>query len=353
MSGQEISQFFNHFGAWGVLGLLLAVGLLSLLCGVVFSLSKRTGIDALHRIVVPAENRVLRTFAGVVAVSFMFGTYVVMCAGAGTLLEQLSGSSALRLIGSALFCVGITLVAVRGMGGAVKVFGKIIPLLIVLSILVMVAALAVFGRHGIRFQASEVRNPVVNHWALAAVTFVSYNFLCSIGTLASLGTMTRSSRDICVGAVLGGVLLLVVSMGINTAMAALPACTAAELPMLYLAGELNPILELAYAVVIFLGMFGASMSVFVPVPQYLLRLERLKRHKVFVPAALSVLAFFLSQVGFSSLIGTMFPVYGFIGFLFIAGILIHTGKVFCRTSQDPAACAAEEKESGGEHGSDQ
>ncbi len=333
VSGQEIHQFFTHFGAWGTLGLLISILLLSTLCGLVFQIAKTTGFQELHRIVVPWENEKVRGLVGVIAVTFMFGIYVVMAAGAGTLLEQLFGYPALRLLGGAIFCAVVTLVAIRGMGGAVKVFGTIIPILVVLSLIVVGAGLFVFGQNGLHFEASATRNPVVNHWLFSAVTFVSYNFLCSIGTLAALGTMAGSKRGIRKGTILGGILLLLISMGIHTVMTALPSCAQAELPMLYLAGELSRVLELAYAVVILLGMFGASMSVFVPVPQYFSRFPICKRHPVLLPVVLSVAAFALSRVGFSSLIGTMFPMYGFVGFLFVAGVLCHAWKLRKKTSR--------------------
>lgn len=341
VSGQEISQFFNHFGLPGLLGQAGAVVLLSLLCGVIFTLSKRTGCSELHQIAVPVENPILRGLAAVVAVSYMYGIYVVMCAGAGTLLEQLTGSYVLRLVCSAVFCVAVTVVAIHGMGGAVQVFSKIMPVLVVLSFVVVAAGLLTFGREGIRFEPVATKNPVVNQWLLAAVTYVSYNFLSGIGTLAPLGTMVRSDRDIRQGILLGGGILLLVSFGIHLAMAALPISTETELPMLYLAGELSLVLEGAYAIVIFLGMFGASMSVFVPVPQYLLRFPRFQRHPVLVPVVLSVSAFFLSQAGFSDLIGTIYPLYGFIGFAYIAGILAH------------AWMTRQTRETGEDHGTNQ
>ena len=328
VSGQEIHQFFGHFGWWGLLGLTLAVVLLSLLCGVIFQLARDTGLDEVHRIAVPGNHPILSTGAGIIAILFMFGIYVVMCAGAGTLLEQITGSRGLHLLGSAMFCFAVTLIAIRGVRGAVRVSRRVIPVLLVLSLIVMAAALITFGRHGIEIRPSAEANPLVNHWALAFVTFVSYNFLCSMGTLSALGPMIRSRKDLWFGIILGGALLLLISMGINLATASLPDSISAELPMLYLAGALHPVLEVAYAVVIFLGMFTASMAVFVPVPQYLLRLPRLERYTVLVPVLLSAAAFSLSQLGFSNLIGTMFPVFGFVGFVFIGGMLLHCVMVW-------------------------
>ena len=350
VSGQEIHQFFGHFGWWGILGLILAVTGLAFLCGLIFQLARSTGFDEVHRIAVPGHHPILQTGAGIVAISFMFGIYVVMCAGAGTLLEQITGSRGLHLLGSAVFCLMVTLIAIRGVGGAVQVSRRIIPVLLVLSLIVMTAAIVTFGRHGIAIHPSNTANPLVNHWGLACVTFISYNFLCSMGTLSALGTMVRSRRDLWFGVALGGVLLLLISMGVNLATLSLPDSLSAELPMLYLAGALHPALEVIYAIVIFLGMFTASMAVFVPVPQYLLRLPRLQGHTVLVPVLLSTAAFSLSQLGFSNLIGTMFPVFGFVGFVFIGGMLIHCMQVW---KAGRPSHSEGEKKTGGNHGKNQ
>lgn len=341
VSGQEISQFFNHFGLAGLFGQVLSICLLALLCGVIFRFSQRTGMDQVHQVAVPVESAVLRGLAGVVSVTYMYSIYIVMCSGAGTMLEQLTGSQGLRIVGSGLFCAAVTLVAIRGLGGAVRIFSRIMPVLVTLSLLVVIYALVTYGREGLHFQPADTPNPLVNQWAVAALTFVSYNFLSGLGTLSSLGTMVRSKRDIYIGVFLGSGALLMVSLGIHCAMVSLPACMGAELPMLYLAGELNPVLEVLYAVVIFLGMFGASMSVFVPVPRYVLRFSPFGDRNVLVPVALSVLAFILSQAGFSDLIGTLYPMYGFVGFAYIAGILIHAWMIHRKNL------------TGGEHGTNQ
>ena len=341
VSGQEISQFFNHFGLAGLFGQVLAICLLALLCGVIFRFSQKTGMDQVHQVAVPVESTFLRGLACVVSVTYMYSIYIVMCSGAGTMLEQVTGSQGLRLGGSAVFCTAVTLVAIRGMGGAIRVFSRIMPVLVTLSLLVVTCALVTYGGEGLSFQPANTRNPLVNQWLVAALTFVSYNFLSGLGTLSSLGTMVRSKRDISMGVFLGGVALLVVSLGIHCAMTSLPVCMEAELPMLYLAGALNPAFQGLYAVVILLGMFGASMSVFVPVPQYLLRFSRFRRYPVLVPVILSTLAFVLSQVGFSNLIGTLYPIYGFVGFAYIAGILIHAWMIHRKNM------------TGGDHGTNQ
>jgi len=336
VSGQEIWQFFGHFGLWGFAGIVLAMGILSALCAVIFSVSRRTGLDQMDQLVVPWENKVLRGLVGAVAISFMFGVYVVMTAGAGTLLEQLTGSRLLHLLGSGAFCIAVSVIAARGIRGAVSVFSKLMPVLVVLSLVVMGTAILTFGRGGISFQTAAVSNPLVNHWALAAVTFVSYNFLCALGTLSWLGRMTSSYRSIVGGTLLGGTLLLVVAGGIITALSTAPESTTAELPMLYLAGKLHPCLEAVYAAVLLMAMFGASLSSFAPIPQYCRRIVPLEKHRKFVLWALSALAWGLSLLGFSKLIGTVFPVYGLIDFLFLIGLVLHFFLVFRRQPKEKA-----------------
>lgn len=328
VSGQEIWQYFGHYGKWGVAGLLLAICLLAALCGVNLALARRLKTFEIQRVAIPVENSLLRGLAGGVVILYLFSIYVVMCAGAGTLLEQFTGSGALRLVGSGLFCALITLVAIRGMGSAVKVFSWMMPVLLGLSLVVVVSGVTAFGGDGLNFSPAEIPNPLVNHWLLAAVVYVSYNFLSGMGTLTALGTMLRPGKGFIGGVALGGVFLLAVSGGITLAMAAYPDCTGAELPMLALAGALNPALEVIYALVILMGMFGASMSVFVPVSQCACCLWRFGEHPILVTCALSVAAWILGRLEFSTLVGTMYPAFGFIGLLFVLGMVVNTILTF-------------------------
>lgn len=66
----------------------------------------------------------LRAASGIVAAAFLFGVVVIMAAGSGALLEQMTGLP--TWIGNALFMLAVALVALLGVTGMVSAFSALI-----------------------------------------------------------------------------------------------------------------------------------------------------------------------------------------------------------------------------------
>ena len=70
-------------------------------------------------------------------------------------------------------------------------------------------------------------------------------------------------------------------------------------------------------------MFGASLSVFVPIPLYLQNRKNCSKHSTFYTSLLSLAAALLSLFGFSNLIAVIYPIYGYLAFAAIIGLIIN------------------------------
>ncbi|MFR2409652.1 MAG: hypothetical protein ACLS70_11640 [[Clostridium] symbiosum] len=139
---------------------------------------------------IPSDIPWLRGVTGAVQISFMFGIYTVMASGAGTLIESQTGSHLARILGSAVFCAIVTVISLGGVEAVVKTFGRVVPVLVTLTI---VTALIVIGKNGIariEVTADAASNPLLGNWGIAAANFTSYNFFCALGALAPLGWPT-------------------------------------------------------------------------------------------------------------------------------------------------------------------
>jgi uncharacterized membrane protein YkvI len=138
--------------------------------------------------------------------------------------------------------------------------------------------------------------------------------------------MVRNARSIVIGSALGCAVLFAISAAILSAVATMPETAQTELPMIALCANMHPILEYIYALLLFCAMFGASMSVFVPIPEFFCRFEKIKPHRLPFAFALSFIAWLGSNLGFSKLIGTVYPVFGYIGAAVLVLIIIHFFK---------------------------
>ena len=113
--------------------------------------------------------------------------------------------------------------------------------------------------------------------------------------------------------ILACVLLLAVALGVLAALAVSPESVGAQLPMLDLACRLGTA-GVVYAVLLFLGMFGTSVSSLVAVLTYAgQKSARLAGHRTALLLVLTAAAFAGSLFGFGDLIGIVYPGYGYLG----------------------------------------
>lgn len=176
VSGQELWQYFGCFGIQGILGLFTACLLLTGLGLILLLTAGMSGTGEMDRVVIPSDIPWLRGVTGAVQISFMFGIYTVMVSGAGTLIESQTGSHLARILGSAVFCAIVTVISLGGVEAVVKIFGRVVPVLVMLTI---VTALIVIGKNGIariEVTADAASNPLLGNWGIAAANFTSYNF---------------------------------------------------------------------------------------------------------------------------------------------------------------------------------
>ena len=178
VSGQELWQFFGCFGRRGIGGLVLAVSLSFFFGVLLLRLVQRTGLHQTDTLVVRRPIPLLRGAVGMLQLVILFGLFVIMAAGVGALLRQLFGLSS--AMGSALFCVAVTLLSFRGTSGMVRVFSAVVPMLVICSVTVSVLTLRQAGWH-FHIAAAPPDGAFAGNWAAAACIFVSYNLFSSIG----------------------------------------------------------------------------------------------------------------------------------------------------------------------------
>ncbi len=172
-------------------------------------------------------------------------------------------------------------------------------------------------------------NPMLGSWVTSAVNYAAYNFFATVGILAPMTQHLKSRSTAGWGTLLGCVLLLAVALGVLCALATSPESIAAPLPMLDLACRLGAA-GIVYAVLLFFGMFGTSVSSLVAVLTYTGQKSAwLSAHRTLVLLVLTAAAFAGSLFGFGDLIGTVYPVYGYLGMaamLLVAEHAIHARR---------------------------
>ncbi len=321
VSGQELWQFFSSFGKMGYIGLFLAVALQVLFGIILISLAKKTEIYEMDKIIIPWKIPQLRTVFAVLQEILLFGIFVIMAAGTGALFAEVFVIP--EWVGSLVLSVFMAVFAIKGIKAMVNVFSAFVPVLVAVTLGISIFALVQNGFPEITADVSA-ENPLLSGWLISAFTFVSYNIFGSIGILTPLGREVKKKSTVYIGVAFGGVMLIAIALGILLSMAIVQGSENSELPMLFVAEKISPVLGYVYAFLLFCGMLGTSVSSVVALDTFAeMKHESLKQKRVITVIIICVLGFVLSLAGFSDLIGFIYPVFGYLGFAALLLILVN------------------------------
>ncbi len=326
VSGQELWQFFGIYGKNGFMGMILAIMLFFIFGYIVLNLSQKTGIILMDEIVIPQKRgywESLRNFVGFIQVFFIIGIYIIMCAGAGALLNQLLGLHI--IVGSSIFCFLVCFVSLKGIRGVINVFSLFVPPLILGAVVIGISAL---NKNGFSIVVQESKDTLLQNPLISALLYVSYNFFGSIGILAPVAQKYKSKKILVAGTATGCLILTLISFCIIMAMNTDRESTFSQLPMLFIAEKANIFVGFAYAFFLLGAMFSTSLSSLVAVCEYVKEKYNFQRKKsAILTIFLSFLACLLSLVGFDKLIGTIYPLCGVFGVFALVAIVVHYIKV--------------------------
>ena len=318
VSGQEIWQFFGRFGGGALPGLALAMVLMGAIGVMLWELAKGLDMTEMDRLVVENDVPVLRVSLSVVQAVMLFGFTVIMCAGGVALCMQQWGLPAVPC--AVALAVAVAAVSLAGIPGLVNLFSGLVPVLCAVTVAAAVAAPLVGG--GIPPAAPA--ESAFGGWPVSAVVFFAYNTFGVIGILAPVGPMAADRKSIRRGVVIGCVILAVIALSVLVAMSAVPASIAAEMPMLAVIAHCFPWLAAPYAVVMLAAMFGAALGCQVALMTFLEeKFAAVRNHRAAWTAGLMTAALLGSLVGFSDLIGLVYPIFGWCGIGFLVLLAVH------------------------------
>ena len=320
LSGQELVQFFSSKGPIGFLALALATVCMFVAGAAILSLAVDSGEGRMDSIVVWFDCKPLRAAVAVFEVVFLFMIYALCVSAFGSLLAQLTGI--LPLFGAVAFCVLSTAVALFGVHGLLRFLSYVVPVMVPAT--VTIALVALMTSNGLSFPKIEMGGLITGVWWLDAVTYAVFSLFCALPVLVPLGQRIKNAKTARCGALIGALLIGGLAAVILLAIGTAPETAEAAMPMLALAQRLHVVAGAVYAVLLVCGIFSAGLSSQAAISEYLLqRFGAKKRVLLPVMIVVSVLACCCGLFGFRELIGVLYPVFGYIGFLPLGLLFVH------------------------------
>lgn len=321
-TGQEVMQYYVAFGFHGIATILLVFALLAYAGARLVATGHREhfkrGSDVFAYYCGPVIGRFFDWF-----ITFaIYMSFVVILAGAGAAMAQQFGlpAGAGVAITALLSCVTV----IGGFGRMLKVLGNLGPVIIAMVFAVAIVGLA-RGAGNLaeadRAIASMQLLRAADFWWLSAVSYVGISMIWLTTFLTRLGAEAEDGRRATRGIVLGtavffsGVLVMTLAM-----MGNISALQGSQVPMLVLAEQLHPAVATAFAMIVSLGIYTASVPLLWTATARVAG-ERTRRSRYAVLVAALAGAVMAMTLSFDRLVNIVYVLCGYVGFFLCGAVL--------------------------------
>lgn len=324
-TGQEVLQFFARFGISGLCGLLIAAALFIVFGWIIMKSGRMLHARSHLEIIRHSGGRFLGTVIDAVITVFLFGTFAVMIAGNGALFEQQLKLPAMA--GNAIMAVLTALTVLTGINGVINSISFVVPFLLSTVMLTSILSAARYPVNLCSVPLAGSPDGLFSNWFLAAILYVSYNTVVSIAILAPLGNEAEDEKAVRNGALLGGA-----GLGFGAAMIFLAlsgqitSIEKLEVPMIYIAGEISPVLQVIYSIVLIAEIYTTAVSSLYGFTSRIIDMQKKPVKGRYIVAGSTALALMSSRLGFSNLVRYLYPFIGYCGLVVLTALAGRTVK---------------------------
>ncbi|MDP4092375.1 MAG: hypothetical protein Q8920_03350 [Bacillota bacterium] len=327
-SGQEIVQFFSNYFKGGYYGIITAGILFSIIGYIVLDKVYRGRIRNYEEFLFPSVGWLMGWMMEIVSTLFMISVFCVMIAGMGNIIQDKLGIHFnYGIVIMAVFCMMVILTDIKG----IVSLSTIVTPIMILGILA-IGLYIIICKDTAVFNTYDFFKGITKNWFFSSLIYVSYNSIIAITVMCSMLPYLKSRRTAVSGGILGGAFLCVIALVLNTAiMIFSPGSLSDELPVLGIVKNYGSIVSVIYTFVLWLAMFlSAVTSGYCFVNRLSMKMRISPK---IIAAVVCAVVIPMSSMGFSRLIATVYPIFGYIG-LFLVFVVLTQGfrDIFLRVT---------------------
>ena len=318
-SGQEILQFFTSFGTIGIVGALVAMVLFAFIGMNLTQLGSRLQTTSHQNVIYHICGRYLGVVVDFIITFFLFGVTVVMFSGAGAIFEQQFNIPG--YIGSIIMAILTIATVTLSVQKVITLIGAFTPFLLLLVIVITVYSVMTYDFSTADIQAAVTdKNQGAPHWLLGAVLYVSYNIAAGAAMLTVMGGTVKDEKVAAWGGFIGGLGLGLLILLINISMLTqLKEIAEVPMPMLFLANNMGPVVGALMSIILLGMIYNTAVGMLYAFTARLIKPETVRFKGAVV--GFGIVAYGASFIGFITLVGTVYPVMGYLGLTLIGAII--------------------------------
>lgn len=317
-SGRELNQFFATYGIAGLVGLIFCGILYIVFSRVIIIITTRYHVSSYNEFVELVCPKPVAKFINIVLTLFLLSSTAIILAGSGSLLNQYFHLP--KKVGLIIMVVLSSIFLLRNTAGLFEVNTVVVPTLL----LVMTTIFIGYIRQNpstFTFSYMQMIPRQKTNLVTSTLVYVSFNILTIIGVIVPLTNDLKKPKQIIGGVILGSSVLTLLGMMITFLMLVNPFHPALyEIPLLGIAMELNPLLQIGMITITWLEMFSSQVSNVYSLSYYLKNRFHISYVSGIFIVVLVALPF--SGIGFSKLVEVLYPLYGILSLVFLGFCLL-------------------------------
>ncbi len=323
-SGQECLQYFSGHGVWGSIGVgIIAVILYAWFSATIIEDGRNLQLTQTNKVFEFYLGKYLGTFCEWFTPIMLFFVYALMISASGSTFEEYYGFNG--NIGRIIMIVASLATVLLGLKNLVKIIGYISPFLLVGIMIIGIMAIAK-NPQGIQ-QADEVLKTIevknnFDNWFVSGLLYGAYTVTGVVPYLAGIGASTATNKKNAIGGGLfGGIAFIIAVMILNFGLLAnISSVYNLEIPSLFVADQVSPIFGKIFAVMLILGIYTTAVPMMFTACNKVSEDEKSIKFKV-AAIVTAIVGFFGGQLSFSTMVGIIYPISGYVGLIIFAGMI--------------------------------
>lgn len=302
--GQEIYQFFNKYGGYGLAGIIISISILGLLIYKVFKISyKNSDIKTYSNFIDKfSSKKHIRVVIQNIINIFLIISFYIMIAGFATYFKQEFGIN--MFLGSSIIAIFCYVTFNKDISGVIKVNSIVVPAIIGLIVLLWISQLNKIQGVNLIFNSN------ILNCGISGILYASYNSILLIPMLIGLKKQVKEEKHIKIISVVCIIILTVLSIVIFLLIETIENPESIEMPLVYIAGNLKIIYKYLYGVVILSSIFTTAISAGYA---FLNNVSKTKKAYSYLNLFICTSSVLVTNIGFSNLISYLYPIFGVLG----------------------------------------
>ena len=306
--GQEIYTFFNRYGTYGLVGIFLSIIIMGTIIYKTFKLILENKINTYQKFIISIipdklkyNNIFVFTIENIINI-FLLISFNIMVAGFSTYFFQELNIS--KWIGAIIIASLVFITFSKNINGVIKINTYLIPVIIILVIFLGVKKIDTT-------KIIQLINYKSQYWIISSILYASYNSITLIPILITLKKYINTKRNAKYVSIFIVIILLILSLIIYLLMNAYSEIIKdVEIPIIYIANTMGKYGKYVYGITVLIAIFTTAISAGY---SFLCNISKSKKEYLKYSAIICIISIFIGQIGFSNLIGILYPVFGYLG----------------------------------------